>query len=94
MKVTVEVDCTPAEARQFMGLPDVAPLQAAVMAEMEHKVMAEMERFSPDTLLKGWFSFAQNAPEQMQEVFSKLFAQGTSGKDGATSPKSSVKGSI
>lgn len=23
MKVTIEVDCTPEEARQFMGLPDV-----------------------------------------------------------------------
>ena len=80
MKVTVEVDCTPAEAREFMGLPDVAPLQAAVMKEMEHKVMAEMERFSPDALLKGWFSFAQNAPEQAQEFFSKLVAQGISGK--------------
>ena len=87
MKVTVEVDCTPAEARQFMGLPDVVPLQAAVMADMEHKVMAEMERFSPDDLLKRWFSFAQNAPEQMQEVFSKLFAQGMSGKRGSTTSK-------
>jgi Family of unknown function (DUF6489) len=24
MKVTVEIDCTPDEARQFLGLPDVA----------------------------------------------------------------------
>ena len=34
MKVTVEIDCTPDEARQFMGLPDVKPLQAAVMAKL------------------------------------------------------------
>ena len=25
MKVTVNIDCTPEEARQFLGLPDVAP---------------------------------------------------------------------
>ncbi len=25
MKVTIEVDCTPEEARHFLGLPDVAP---------------------------------------------------------------------
>ncbi len=24
MKVTIEIDCTPEEARQFMGLPDVS----------------------------------------------------------------------
>lgn len=26
MKVTVDVDCTPAEARSFLGLPDVSPI--------------------------------------------------------------------
>jgi hypothetical protein len=26
MKVTVDVDCTPAEARAFLGLPDVTPI--------------------------------------------------------------------
>lgn len=26
MKVSVDVDCTPAEARAFLGLPDVTPL--------------------------------------------------------------------
>lgn len=26
MKVTVDVDCTPAEARAFLGLPDVSPI--------------------------------------------------------------------
>lgn len=26
MKITVDVDCTPAEARAFLGLPDVTPI--------------------------------------------------------------------
>ena len=26
MKVTVDVDCTPSEARAFLGLPDVTPI--------------------------------------------------------------------
>ena len=32
MKITVEIDCTPDEARQFLGLPDMKPMQAALMA--------------------------------------------------------------
>jgi Family of unknown function (DUF6489) len=55
MKVTIEVDCTPLEARQFMGLPDVQPIQAAAMAELEKRVRIEMERFSPEGLLRTWF---------------------------------------
>ena len=27
MKITVGIDCTPTEAREFMGLPDVKPMQ-------------------------------------------------------------------
>jgi hypothetical protein len=36
MKITINVDCTPAEAREFLGLPDLRPLQAAWLAEVEN----------------------------------------------------------
>ena len=35
MKVNITVDCTPEEARAFMGLPNVAPLQDAAMKQMQ-----------------------------------------------------------
>lgn len=34
MKVTVELDCTPEEARRLIGLPDVAKLNEAYVSEM------------------------------------------------------------
>ena len=80
MKVTVEVDCTPLEARQFFGLPDVAPMQAAVMAEVEKKMLAEIERFSPETMFRSWVSMFPQNPEQAQEMFGKLFRQGMGAK--------------
>ena len=63
MKCTLEVECTPLEARQFFGLPDVQPLQATVMAEVEKKMLAEMERFSPEGVLKNWLSMFSQSPE-------------------------------
>ncbi len=56
MKITVDIDCTPAEARQFLGLPDLEPLQRAALAEMEKRMMAEFERYSPEGLLKTWLA--------------------------------------
>ena len=53
MKITVNVDCTPLEARQFMGLPDVEPMQKAAMAEIEKRMMTELERFSPEVPVQG-----------------------------------------
>jgi len=41
MKVTIDVDMTPEEARKMMGLPDVAPLQEAMMEKMK----AQMEEY-------------------------------------------------
>ena len=34
MKITVELDCTPEEARKMMGLPDVNKLNEAYVKEM------------------------------------------------------------
>ncbi|WP_237480869.1 DUF6489 family protein [Lichenibacterium dinghuense] len=76
MKCTLEVECTPLEARQFFGLPDVQPLQATIMAEVEKKMLAEMERFSPEGVLKSWLSMFSQSPEQMQQTFSKLMFTG------------------
>ncbi len=34
MKITFDIDCTPAEARAFLGLPDLTPLHDAYLAKM------------------------------------------------------------
>lgn len=73
MKVTVEIDCTPAEARQFLGLPDVEVLQKKIMSEVEQRMLAEMDRFSPESTLKGWLNFSPASMGPMQEAFGKLF---------------------
>jgi hypothetical protein len=82
MKVTIEIDCTPVEARQFMGLPDVQPMQAAVMAEIEKRVMAEAAKFSPDGFLRAWFSEGQQGAEWFREMFRGFFSQAAAAKDG------------
>ncbi len=70
MKVTIDIDCTPEEARQFLGLPDVRPMQQAVLAEMEKRTLAEMEKFTPENLLQTWFATGQ----QGADMFSKLLS--------------------
>jgi uncharacterized protein DUF6489 len=67
MKITVDIDCTPLEARQFMGLPDVEPMQKAAMAEIEKRMMTELERFSPEALFKAWLPIAGMNAEWFQE---------------------------
>ena len=34
MKVSLDIDCTPEEARRFLGLPDVTEANEALVAEV------------------------------------------------------------
>ena len=81
MKVTVNIDCTPEEARAFMGLPDVQPMQKAMLAEMEKRMMAEMERFSPEGLMKTWFSAGTQGADMMCDMLGGLFSATVPGAD-------------
>jgi len=40
MKISVDVDCTPEEARRFLGLPDLTPVHQAYVERMT-KVVSE-----------------------------------------------------
>ena len=82
MKCRLEIDCTPLEARQFFGLPDVQPLQATLMAEVEKKMLSEMERFSPESVLKVWLSMFNQTPEQVQATVSKMMFAGMAAPKG------------
>ena len=70
MKVNVQIDCTPLEARQFIGLPDVVPMQTAVMDKLQQQMMSNIEKVSPESLIQSWFSFDPKFAERMiQEMF-------------------------
>ena len=69
MKVNVEIECTPLEARQFFGLPDVSPMQTAVMDKMQQQVMANIDKVSPESLIQSWFTFDPKIAERFQDMF-------------------------
>jgi hypothetical protein len=69
MKVNVEIDCTPLEARQFFGLPDLQPMQTAVMDKLQQQMMANIEKVSPEALMQSWFTFDPKIAERFQDMF-------------------------
>ena len=69
MKITIDVDCTPEEARAFLGLPDVAPMQRALMEEIGTRMSAGLEAMDPETLMKTWMPLGVQGLEQAQKMF-------------------------
>jgi hypothetical protein len=81
MKVNVEIDCTPLEARQFIGLPDVGPMQTAVMEQLQQQMTTNIDKMiSPESLIQSWFSFD---PKLAERMIQEMFKFGLAGLGGA-----------
>ena len=80
MKITFDVDCTPEEARTFLGLPDVKPMQDTLMKKIEERMSANLDAMSPEALLKTWLPASVQGMEQLQKMFWSAFQSGQSRK--------------
>ncbi len=69
MKVHVEIECTPQEARMFFGLPDVAPMQERLMRDVEDRMMASMKAMEPEALFRTWLPASIQGFENFQKMF-------------------------
>lgn len=69
MKVTVNVECTPEEARSFLGLPDVQPMQKAVMEDLEQQMRANIKAMSPEAMMQTWLPASMQGAENLQKMF-------------------------
>ena len=71
MIITINVDCTPEEARAFLGLPDLQPMQDKITQQMQEQMAAGLRAMSPEEMLKSWMP-AMKSFEQMQDVFQQM----------------------
>jgi hypothetical protein len=69
VKIKIDIDCTPEEARTFLGLPDVQPMQKAVMDDMTQRLKTAMGAMDPETMLKTWLPASIQGWEQVQKAF-------------------------
>lgn len=87
MKVNIEVDMTPEEARKLMGLPDVSAFQESMVVEMERRMKAALDTSDPEAMLKAWMPMAAPGFEQFQRFLWNSAKRAT----GETAKKPSAK---
>ena len=83
MKFTVNVECSPEEARRFMGLPDVTPINEALVEEMGKRMDANLKLMSGESLMSSWMSVGTQA----QDAFVKLMTSAATGAASAAAPR-------
>ena len=76
MKVKIEIDCTPQEARAFFGLPDLEPIHDAVTDHIKERMEAAAKAMDPESYMKAWMPGGAGL-EKMQEMFFAAMAGGS-----------------
>ncbi|MDX2143709.1 MAG: DUF6489 family protein [Rhodospirillaceae bacterium] len=77
MKVNITVDCTPEEARAFLGLPDIAPMQEAAMKHLKENMEKAAKSMDPEGVMKAFFPMKPEQLADMQKAFWSQFAKGS-----------------
>ena len=80
MNVKIEIDCTPTEARTFLGLPDLSTLNEHMVAEMQKRMDANLAMLQPDELMKTWSAFGGQAQDQFRKLMMSAADAALSGR--------------
>lgn len=75
MKINVEVDCTPEEARRFMGLPDLSPVHEAYVAQLVETVKTGVSAEGLESMVRSWGPMSDAGFKMWQQMI-----EGMSGK--------------
>lgn len=72
MKVNIEVDCTPEEARRLFGLPDLAPLHAIYLARVEKLMDKGITPDLVESMVKNWVPMGEAGMGLVQSLLGQF----------------------
>ena len=72
MKVTFDIECTPAEARAFFGLPDLTPVHAVYIERLKTTIAEGVSPADMEKLTRTWMPGVVDGFEQWQKIFTAV----------------------
>lgn len=69
MKINVTMETSPAELREFLGLPEVQSLQAEMIEKVREQMKAGAEGFDPAGMMRPFITPDLQGMEAMQRAF-------------------------
>ncbi len=72
MKISVDVDCTPEEARRFLGLPDLAPVHQAYVERMTKAAGDGMTAEAAAEMMKAWAPMGETGIAMWRSMLEKM----------------------
>jgi hypothetical protein len=72
MKITVDVDCTPEEARRFLGLPDLTPVHDAYVEKMRAAVADGLTPEMFGDMMKSWGPMSEAGLNMWRQMLEQM----------------------
>ena len=78
MKVKIEIDLKPEEARKLMGLPEVEKMQKDLMDQIKDKMQEEINAMTdPQAFMERYLPLGMQGVEQFQKMMTEFASLGT-----------------
>ncbi len=88
MKINIEVEMTPEEARKVMGLPDMAPMQEELMAQVSDQIKRNVAYIDPELLVKSVLPVGVEGIDKLQKVLWSVARSAVGSSDSEPAAKS------
>lgn len=72
MKVTFDIDCTPEEARRFLGLPDLTPVHDAYVSRMTKAVTEGLTPDAVTEMIRTWGPMSEGGTQMFKAMFDQM----------------------
>ena len=76
MKITVDVECTPEEARRFMGLPDMAPVHEAYLSHVRTAIEQGVTPDMVQSLMRTWSPMGEAGMTMWRQMIERMSSAG------------------
>ncbi|WP_201243451.1 DUF6489 family protein [Halochromatium salexigens] len=80
MKFHIDVEVSPAELRQLMGLPDLEGLQQRMLHDIQARIEQGAEGYDPMELMQPYFKTSLAGMDMMQRLFAAGMGAAASGQ--------------
>jgi len=90
MKINISIDASAEEMREFLGLPNIRPLQEDMLQAIRQNMQQGAAGFDPLSLMKPLFPAQMQSMEMLQKSFWDAFNKteaGTEKKSSKTTSK-------
>ncbi len=97
MQFQINITCTPEEARKFFGVPDMLPMQQALLDQINGQLQDNLKTMAPEDLMQTWVPALFQGWSEIQQTMWKQMMNNVNvnldpnKKDGEESSSPSVK---